>query len=252
MTYQNVLITGASSGLGRGLARRFAAEGAHVIAVARRKELLDSLVSEATNTPGRITALAADVGEPLSLVEHIRRLDRELGGLDLIVANAAIGITPPLHKLTFEVIAPMLQVNFQGAIATLTAVLPQMLERKRGHLVGVSSIAGLLPVPASNAYAATKAGLTMFLESLRLELLGTGVDISIVHPGFVKTEMTAGNKFKMPMIMELDTAVELIHRGILGRKHLIDFPTTMALGARAASTIPTPLYDAIARRFKIG
>jgi short-subunit dehydrogenase len=250
MTYATALVTGASSGIGYALAKRLAAEGTHVVVSARRARELEGLAGEIRAAGGRARVQPLDVADAEQTVATIRALDQELGGFDLIVANAGIGLTMPANKLNWEAIAAMCRVNFDGALATLTAVLPRMLERRRGHLVGVSSLAALGPLPGSAAYCASKAGLTMFLESLRLDLLGTGVHATAIHPGFVKTPMTARNRFPMPFMLDCDTAVDLIVRQLPKAPATIDFPFPLAAAVRFNRALPRPVRDVAMRRQK--
>src|SRR6185503_7253659 len=144
-------------------------------------------------------------------VATLRTLDTELGGFDLIIANAGVGQDHSRPAHSWEAIAAACHTNFCGA-ATLTAVLPQMVERGREHLVGISSLASFGPLPGSAAYCAPKAGLSMLLQCLRLDLLSSGVRVTAVHAGFVRTAMTAASTHPMPMIMDCDDAAALILR----------------------------------------
>jgi short-subunit dehydrogenase len=157
----------------------------------------------------------------------------------------------PLSRLSWETIEPMVRVNFDAAVATLTAVLPRMLERRRGHLVGVSSIAGYAALPRSSMYCATKAGLAMFLEALRLDLIGTGVHATSINPGFVRTPMTDLNEFPMPFMMEVDAAADLIVRRLKKAPAIIDFPTPLVAAMRLLRILPRPLVEAGVRRQRI-
>jgi short-subunit dehydrogenase len=184
-----------------------------------------------------------DVADTTRVVSVVRELDDELGGLDLIVANAGVGAPPPATGLDWESLAAPCHVNFCGAAATLTAVLPRMKARGRGHLVGVSSLASFGPLPKAAAYCAPKAGLSMLLDCLRLDLLGTGVDVTAIHPGFVRTAMTERSTFFMPMLMDVDAAADVIMRELPKRPAAIDFPLPMALAARFGARLPRRLRD---------
>jgi short-subunit dehydrogenase len=133
----------------------------------------------------------------------------------------------------------MLEVNVLGATATLTAVLPAMIERRRGHVVGVSSLSAFVTWPKMTTYSASKAYLTHFLAGLTLELKGKGVKVTTVHPGFVKSEMTAHNRFKMPFLLETDDAATRIAEGIVRGEEVVSFPWQMAVASRALQWVPT-------------
>jgi short-subunit dehydrogenase len=178
-------------------------------------------------------------------------MDAEIGGLDLVLANAGMGLAIDAKRLRWERVSQLCLVNFNGAIATLCAVLPQMVERRRGHLVGVSSIGALAPFPMIGAYGATKAGLTMFLQSLRVDLQDTGVHVTCVVPGYVRTEMTAHITGAMPLALESDEAATIILEKLRQAPGMIEFPLSMATLARALGALPAPLRDAAMRRMPV-
>jgi short-subunit dehydrogenase len=124
-------------------------------------------------------------------------------------------------------------------------VLPEMVEQGSGQLVAISSLAAYRGLPKSGAYCASKAALSAYFESLRIDLRGTGVDVTIIHPGFIKTPVTEGRAAKMPYLMELDDAVKKIIRAIETRKKSYAFPWQLASIVRAAMLFPIPLYDRI-------
>jgi short-subunit dehydrogenase len=202
-----------------------------------------------TRAGGRARTIAMDVADTERSVASIRAIDAEVGGLDLVMANAGVGLAIDGKRLRWERISNLCLVNFNGAIATLCAVLPRMVKRGRGHLVGVSSIGALAPFPTVGAYGASKAGLTMFLQSLRLDLRGTGVGVTCVHPGLVKTEMTAHIKKPMPLALESDEAAELILSKLRGVPAEINFPASMTATVRAIAALPGPVRDAALLRF---
>ncbi|MFW5879058.1 MAG: SDR family NAD(P)-dependent oxidoreductase [Myxococcota bacterium] len=249
MPERNVFITGASSGLGAGMARRLAESGARVHAAARRGDLLEELARGAAGAAGEIVPVAIDVTDTDALVERIRGIDEEVGGLDLVIANAGVGRNRSGRRLDWENdVAPLLKTNVVGAIATLTAVLPRMVERRRGHLVGVSSLAGFRGLPRSATYSASKAAVTIFLESLRTDLAGTGVKVTCIHPGFIKTPMTDKNDFTMPFMLDCDEAVSLVLEGIERGACVVEFPRKLAWATKALRVLPDAAYQQIARR----
>jgi short-subunit dehydrogenase len=144
----------------------------------------------------------------------------------------------------------VLEVNVMGTAATLSAVLPQMVERKRGHLVGISSLAAFRGLPKDAAYSGSKAFLTTFMESLRVDLQGTGVRITCIHPGFVKSEMTAPNEHPMPFLLETQDAVERMARAITRGVPVYRFPWQMSAVMRVVKVLPDPLFDALGRRVR--
>ena len=240
---KNVLITGASSGIGAALARRLGRDGAAVVLAARRREALEAV---ARDVPGaRIEVLDVTDGDATAAL--VRRVDDEVGGLDVVVANAGRGGVRWGGELTWEACAPLIDVNVVGAIATLTAVLPRMVERGRGHLVGVTSMAGLLGLPHNAVYGGSKAMLRTFLESLRVDLGGTGVAVTEVRPGFVRTPMTDALDSPTPFMIEAGAAADRIARGIARKEAVVAFPRPTAALVRAITLLPAGVYDRAAR-----
>lgn len=236
---RNVLVTGASSGLGRALALWFARRGAKVWAAARRTELLDTLAADPSARPGSIVPLALDVSSTAAIRRVLPEVDAQAdGGLDVVIANAGIGGEANPRKDTWEKVERMIQVNVTGAAATLATLAPHMAERGRGHLVGMSSLAAWMVTPKMGVYSATKAFLEVYCDGLHLDLKSAGVAVTCIHPGFVKSEMTAKNKFKMPFLLEADDAAERMGRAILRREKSFAYPWPMVLATRAARLVP--------------
>jgi short-subunit dehydrogenase len=242
--YRNALITGASSGLGYGLALWFARRGVRVYGAARRTDRLEALRAQ---EPERIVPVVLDVRDPDETAERVTAIDRESGGLDLVIANAGVSGGVPAQRLDWPLARPTLAVNVVGAVATLSAALPGMVARGRGHLVGMSSMAAFRGLPEHAGYCASKAYLMTWLESIRLDLAGTPIRVTCIHPGFVKSEMTAKNRFKMWWLMETDDAVERMGRAIVAGRRVHRFPLPMSLLMRVAHAIPDALYERIVR-----
>lgn len=243
--FQRALITGASSGLGRALALWFAKQGVTVYAAARRVEQLESLKAEA---PQHIIPMVLDVSDADATNEAVRALDVSCGGLDLVIANAGIGDQMSAEKIEWTRVRKVLDVNVMGAAATLCGALPGMVARKRGHLVGVSSLAASVSLPKTAAYNSSKSFLTGFLESLRLDVEQHGIAVTVIHPGFVKTEMTAKNKFQMPFLLETDDAAQRVGGAIVRQTRFFSFPWPTAFVVWLAGALPRPILRFIARR----
>ena len=175
----SVLLTGAAGGLGGAIARALHARGAQLTLTGRRTD--DVLESLAANLGAR--ALAADLSDR---VEVERLLDLDAGAVDILIANAGLPASGRLESFSIEEIDRALEVNLRAPIVLARALLPQMLQRGRGHLLFVSSLAGKAPAPGSSIYTATKAGLRGFAAALRTELHASGVGVSAVFPGFIR------------------------------------------------------------------
>jgi len=247
MEYKNALVTGASSGIGRGLAAWLAKKNIRVYAAARRLENLEALKKEAGDN---VVPLKLDCSKGEATEAAVRELDKTSGGLDLVVANAGVGEDSSPKRMQWPKVENMLQVNVIGATATVCGVLPGMVERGRGHIVGISSIAAYGGLRRLSAYAATKAYLMSYLQGLRMDLQGTGVTVSTIHPGYVKSEMTADFKKPPPFLLETDDAVERIGNAIMRGDESYTFPWQMGLGMRTLAVLPRPLYEAAMRKMR--
>lgn len=239
------MITGASSGIGKGLALELASRGASLGLLARRQSLLDEIVDEVKR---RAVAVAADVRDAKAMKAAAERIRAELGPIDVLIANAGIGTAEHVARLDPDDMANVININVLGAANSVAAVVPQMVERGRGQLVAISSLAAYRGLPKSAAYCASKAALSAYFESVRLDLRGTGVAVTIVHPGFIKTPLTAGRAAKMPYLMELDDALPKIVSAIEKGKKSIAFPWQLATVVRAGMFMPASMYDWIMAR----
>ena len=197
-TSKVVMITGASSGIGKGIALEIASRGAHLGLLARREDLLNVIIGEAKARNVKAVAASADVRDVKAVREAADHFRRELGPIDILIANAGIGTADHATRLTPEHAEKVIGINVLGAVNSVGAVLPEMVERKQGRLVAISSLAAYRGLAKSAAYCASKAGLTAYFESLRIDLRHTGVGVTIIHPGFIKTDLTSGREAKMP------------------------------------------------------
>lgn len=248
-----VLITGASSGIGRGLALELARRGAKLGLVARRKALLDEIVLEIGtgkngNQSENVLAIPADVQDAESMRAAAERLQSKFGRIDVLIANAGIGATNDAAELDAGTLANVINVNVLGAANSVAAVVPDMVKRRSGHLVVISSLAAYRGLPKSAAYCASKAAVSAMFESLRLDLRPHGINVTIIHPGFIKTPLTAGRKAKLPWLQELEPAVKKILTAIEKRKRSYAFPWQLATIVRAGLIMPNAMYDWISGR----
>jgi short-subunit dehydrogenase len=242
------MITGASSGIGRGLAIELARRGASLVLIARREDLLSEIADQITANNGRALSLPADVNDAGFVRKQADRFRGEVGPIDVLIANAGIGDPSHAVQLQPAQVANVINVNLLGAVNSVTAVLPEMAERRTGQLVAISSLAAYRGLPKSAAYCASKAALSCFFESLRIDLMNSGVGVTIIHPGFIKTSLTAGRHAKMPYLMELDYAVNKIIQAIEKRRKTYAFPWQLASIVRLGMVMPTFMYDRIAVR----
>ncbi len=242
------MITGASSGIGKGLTLELASRGAIVGLVARRESVLEELVGELRSKNATAIPLVADVRDAKAVREAADRLRAELGPIDVLIANAGVGTADHAAKLNPEQVADVMNINVLGAVNSVAAVVPEMVARGRGRLVAISSLAAYRGLPKSAAYCASKAALSSFFESVRIDLSHTGVGVTIIHPGFIKTPLTAGREAHMPFLMELDEAVTKIVSAIEKGKKSYAFPWQLASFVRAGMVMPNFIYDWVAAR----
>src|SRR5438876_1367892 len=241
-----VLITGASSGIGRRLALELAHRGAKLGLVARRKEILEEIAAEIQSSD--VLTIAADVQDAQSMRVAAQEVISKFGKIDVLIANAGIGVTNDAAELDAAKVADVISVNVIGAANSAAAVLPEMVARRSGHLVVISSLAAYRGLPKSAAYCASKAAVSAFFESLRLDLKPRRVDVTIIYPGFIKTPLTAGRQAELPWLQEVDQAVKKIVKAIERRKTSYAFPWQLATIVRAGMIMPNFMYDRIATR----
>lgn len=246
---RRIFLTGASSGIGEGLARAFAKRGAVIGLLARRGEMLEKLKHDCERHGGTARVFAADVCDEAAVQAAVNDFLAEFDHIDVMIANAGIGgNNAETRELKPHAVKKVIDINLIGAVNTVHAVLPSMQQRNAGHIVAISSLAGFRGLPRSAAYSASKAGMTAFFESVRLDVKHSGIDVTIIQPGFIKTPLTSGRDAKMPFLMELDDAIPLFIRAIERRKKFAAFPWQLASIVRAGKFMPAWLYDRIAGR----
>lgn len=244
-----VLITGASSGIGEALAVALARKGAKLGLLARRKELLKKLADECEAAGGTARVFACDVTDEDAVLNAADEFFAEFDRIDILIANAGIGGNDAeTRALNPIAVRKVIDINLMGAVNSVHAVLPRMLERGSGQIVAVSSLAGFRGLPKSAAYSASKAGMTAFFESVRLDVKHSGVDVTIIQPGFIRTPLTSGRSSKMPFLMDLDAAIPLFIKAIEKKKKFAAFPWQLATIVRAGKFMPAWFYDRIAGR----
>jgi short-subunit dehydrogenase len=238
------ILTGASSGIGHALAHELVRRGWDLALLARRKDLLDELSQELNARGGKTVALACDVTDRDAVRAAVRAGEEILGGpFDLAIANAGVGVPTNATRFKIDDAELMVRVNVLGLLYLVDAVAPSMVERRAGRIAGVASIAGLRGLPTSSVYSATKSFMQSFLEASRVELASRGVGVTIVNPGFIRTPMTAKNRFKMPFLMSAEEAATIIADGIERGDREVEFPRPMSLLMRGMRLVPNALFD---------
>ncbi len=223
-------LVGASEGLGRALAQQLSKAGAHLILSARNEKRLASLCADLPNA----RAAPLDVSD----ADAVRRVAAEIGPVDGVIYNA--GAYTPMRATEWDsaTALAMCDVNFTGALRVLGEIVPDFVQRGRGDLTLIGSLAGYRGLPAAIGYGASKAALVSLAETMRFDLKNTGVVVRLVNPGFIKTRLTAKNSFKMPMVMEPDEAAARVFKAMRKRRFRTDFPAPFSWVMRALSCVP--------------
>ncbi len=251
MNWKNhtVFLTGASSGIGEAIAIAIAKKGGTLGLVARRDGLLNEIAARCEAAGGAARVFACDVVDAEALHAAAEKFRSEFGRIDILIANAGIGGNDALTRAYDPAsVKKLIDINLMGAVNSIHAVVPKMLENGSGHLVAISSLAGLRGLPKSAAYSASKAAMTAFFESVRLDHADKGIAVTIIQPGFIKTPLTSGRSNKMPFIMELDEAIPHFIAAIENKKKFAAFPWPLAWFVRLGRLMPAWLYDAVAGR----
>lgn len=212
MRRRNILITGASSGLGEEMARQFAAKGHNLALTARRTDRLETLRDELVKAYPAITVVlrTLDVNDHDQVFEVFRSLDKELDGLDRVIVNAGIGKGAPLGTGRFDANRDTLLTNLVAATAQCEAALELFRARNAGHLVVITSMSALRGMPKTiTAYAASKAGIAALAEGLRMEFVGKPIKVSAIYPGYIASEMN-DQVDKTPLMVDTVTGVRAI------------------------------------------
>jgi len=251
---KSLVITGASSGLGLALARHYLERGTTVAAFARRGELLQSLAAE---FPEQVFCYALDVRDSHAVQDAANDFIARAGVPDVVIANAGVSLgTLTEHAEDLDAFQQLMDINVLGMVKTFQPFVAAMRaaalsplpspangRRERFTLVGIASVAGFRGLPGASAYSASKAAAISYLESLRVELRGSGVKVVTICPGYIRTPMTAVNPYPMPFILDADEAAKRIARAIARQTSFSVIPWQMGLVGRVLKWLPRWLYD---------
>ena len=215
-----ILITGASSGLGAELARQYAKERHELVLLARRQERLETLCRELQPLGATTSFIVADLRDFQGLQKKIQTVQN----IDMLILNAGISLGHSDAIPTIEQFAELYDVNVLANHAILEVLLPQMKERKQGRVVFISSLASLFSMPSSKVYSSSKRALNAYAEGVAYKYAPYGIDVNIILPGFIKSELTDKNEFHMPFFMETKEGVKRIKKAIEKNKKFYPFP----------------------------
>jgi NAD(P)-dependent dehydrogenase (short-subunit alcohol dehydrogenase family) len=237
------LITGAGSGIGRELARTLARDGMAIAAVDLKSEGLAALETELKQLGRKMAWEIADVTDAPALRDKVSLLEQRLGPIDLLIANAGIGLETPSLDYRAEDVAKVLGVNLIGVSNSIAAVLPGMLERRRGQIVGMSSLASYRGMPRMLGYCASKAGVNALLDGLRVEVRPYNIAVTTICPGWIRTPMTEHIKGPRLELMEVGEAARRIAGAIRRRASFFAFPRSFAWRLQLLRWLPCSVSD---------
>jgi len=245
-----ILITGASRGIGQALALGYAAPGARLVLIARSQPALEEVAAECRRRGAAVMCAAIDVRDRRAMATLIAATDLHTP-IDIVIANAGVTsgtppggvLEPPDDSLR------TIEVNITGVLNTLHPLLPGMVARGRGQIGIVGSLAGLIPLPDSPSYCATKAAVLAYGQALRGRLAGHGIGVSVVCAGYVSTAMAARVSGSKPGALSAEQAARIIAAGLARNRAIIVFPRWLALLARLGAALPERLRRALVGRF---
>jgi short-subunit dehydrogenase len=241
-----VFVTGASSGIGQALARHYAARGSILGLVARRQDALQALCGELGT---QCASYAVDVRDAQGMREAACDFLGRFGAADIVIGNAGVSAGTLTDRAEDQaVFQEILEINVTGLFNTFQPFLASMRGARRGTLVGIASVAGFRGLPGAGAYSASKAAARTYLESLRVELHGTGVRVVTISPGYIGTPMTQKNPYPMPFLLSADEAARRMARAIGRRAAHSVIPWQMGLAGIVLRALPPALYDRLFAR----
>jgi short-subunit dehydrogenase len=245
-----VWITGAGTGIGRATALRLAEQGSDVVISGRRREILQQVADDAKKAGyiGRILPLEMDVTQPGANQRALDWIEAQWRLPDLVVFNAGNHTPMTLDELSVETCRSLMDINFLAVMAGLEAVLPRMRKRGHGQVACVASLASYRGLPTAAAYGASKAALVNACEALAVELQGSGVQLQVVNPGFVRTPLTDQNPFDMPQLISPEEAAYQLVKGLGSRRFEIRFPSAFARTLALLRMLPYGLYFKLIKR----
>lgn len=242
-----ILITGASSGLGAALAREYAAPEITLHLLGRDSARLQEVANDCRAKGATVRTARIDVTDRDAMQAYIEKAD-DATPLDLVIANAGISAGTGGTQELMEQVERIFAVNLHGVLNTIQPIAPRMQARGQGHIAIMSSLAGILPLPSCPAYSASKAAIRYYGDALRGVLRKHDVAVSVICPGYIHTPMTAVNDFPMPLVMDAGRAARIIRCGLRRKKARIAFPHALYLPLRLLALLPQAMLDPLFAR----
>jgi short-subunit dehydrogenase len=242
---KRIWLTGASQGIGRAVAVELAAQGAVCALTSRDEKSLSELCDQIKSRGGKALGFPGDATDTDRMKAIAGEIEAQLGGIDILIANAGTHVFTKPEQFDTKEYLKLMDLNYGGILRCIEAVLPAMLQRGSGHIVGMASLAGYRGLPTAGAYGASKAAVNNFLESLRFHLKRHHIPVTVINPGFVRTPLTDKNNFRMPFLVEPERAARIICSGIARQKDEIVFPFPFSWAIKLMRLLPGWLYNAI-------
>lgn len=245
---KHVIVTGASSGIGAALARHLVGQGSAVGLIARRREQLEGLRAALEATGGRAAIAVADVRDASAVVAATTVLETELGPCDVLIANAGVYRKTRAHELDVDRASDVITTNVLGVVHACAAVVPGMIERRRGHIAAVSSLGAAIGLRGAGAYCASKSAVVTLMESFRLDLAPLGIRVTTLCPSFVDTPMiTDAERATLKNLLTADEAARRMARSIARGDVELWFPWHERWLIRLARWLPQPIFRRVMR-----
>jgi short-subunit dehydrogenase len=251
MKRKNILITGASRGIGEQLALAYAQEDVHLILLARDGDKLAEVAQRCLDKKATVLTQCIDIADEFSLKSFITKIDEHYP-IDLVIANAGVSCTLREGWQSEDDVQRerLLSVNVKGCLATINPLIERMITRKSGQIALVSSLAALRGLPQSPSYCASKAYVHIYAQSLRAWLKRYNIRVSVICPGYVDTDMSRKLTGPKPLLLSSDKAAQLIKKGLSQNKACIAFPRSLYWLTRMSSLLPTALVNYILNRYE--
>lgn len=247
---KNILITGASGGLGKALAIEYAKSDSTICLLARNEAKLNNLATKLKLYGSQIHVIKCDVSVKEEVNAAFDKAAQLMGGIDLAYLNAGVNGSDSFEKFDTDNLERIFSINVFGLAYGLEKLI-SIMKSRGGIIAGVGSLADARGIPGSSAYCASKAAAAQLLEAARVELRSSKLKIVSIRPGFVRTEMTAKLKFPMPFLMDVDKAAKIIMKKISVGKSRVAFPSLMTLLSYIGRAMPSPLYEFLVRLRKV-
>lgn len=248
---RTILITGASTGIGKAVSQKLLQKNCNLVLLARRDSLIHDYVNQSKNSIANIEIIKCDVSNRNDVFEAYQKALGKFEHIDIALLNAGIGDSVKPKTFDSEKAENIINTNFLGVVYWVEYLLPEMIRRRGGIIAPVSSLADNRGFSGSGFYCASKAALSIFSEGLGVDLKKYGIKVITIKPGFVKTPMTDKNKVKMYFMISAAKAATHIIKGIEKEKSIVQFPFPTVLGAKILGLLPSWLYRFIAAKKRV-